>query len=282
MKIKQVGLNRVLILAGAIVAVSMIVSQAERTGLAQPTPEGKKQQAQMGTIEETKQKGFEGVDFSYDVFGAPPGQDPQKIADEVMKKDIAQKPDVMKKQHKLLSERYDLNCRTEKGIAMSRGKPQPIGPAVKLASGMTWDQLAQLSPEDIKKKGVFPQGFDRLPHVKHAVGGQVFPQVQIKEFPRLERFDVDFDLPECLLPEFPPPIFLTTHPELGDVSQGEVVHAENFDRLFRGLVTPAQLDGLRMLVTQFAQEEFNATHDRKTAKPSLGVSCLDCHVNFHT
>jgi hypothetical protein len=75
---------------------------------------------------------------------------------------------------------------------------------------------------------------------------------------------------------------LTTHPELGDVSQGEVVHAENFDRLFRGLVTPAQLDGLRMLVTQFAQEEFNATHDRKTVKPSLGVSCLDCHVNFHT
>ena len=62
MKIKQVGL-RVLIVAGAIVAVSMIVSQAERTGLAQPTPEGKKQQAQMGTIEETKQKGFEGVDF---------------------------------------------------------------------------------------------------------------------------------------------------------------------------------------------------------------------------
>jgi len=37
-----------------------------------------------------------------------------------------------------------------------------------------------------------------------------------------------------------------------------------------------------MLVTQFPQEEFNATHDRKSAKPSLGVSCLDCHVNFHT
>jgi cytochrome c peroxidase len=110
----------------------------------------------------------------------------------------------------------------------------------------------------------------------------VFPQVQIKQFPRLERFDVEFDLPDCFLPEFPPPIFLTTHPELGDVSQGEVLSADNFDRLFRGLVTPAQLDGLRMLVTQFAQEEFNATHDRKTVKPSLGVSCLDCHVNFHT
>jgi cytochrome c peroxidase len=165
---------------------------------------------------------------------------------------------------------------------MTKGKPQPIGPIVKLPPGMTWEKLGQLTPEEVRKQAAFPAGFDRLPHVKHAVGGMVFPQVQIKEFPRLERFDVDFDLPECLLPEFPPPIFLTTHPELGDVSQGEVLSAENFDRLFRGLITPVQLDGLRMLVTQFPQEEFNATHDRKSAKPSLGVTCLDCHVNFHT
>jgi cytochrome c peroxidase len=139
-----------------------------------------------------------------------------------------------------------------------------------------------MDPDDIKKQEAFPPGYHRLPHVKHQVGGMVFPQLQIKQFPRLERFDVDFDMPDCFLPEFPPPIFLTTHPELGDVSQGEVVSIDNFDRLFRGLVTPVQLDGLRMLVTQFPQEEFNATHDRKSAKPSLGVSCLDCHVNFHT
>ena len=139
-----------------------------------------------------------------------------------------------------------------------------------------------MSPEDIASKQLFPAGFHRLPHVKPAVGGQVFPEVQTKQFPRLVRFDVDFDLPDCFLPEFPPPIFLTTHPGLGDVSQGEVLTADNFDRLFRGLVTPVQLDGLRMLVTQFPQEEFNATHDRKSDKPSLGVSCLECHVNFHT
>ena len=47
----------------------------DRAGLAQPTPEGKKQQAQIGSIDDTKKKGFEGVDFSYDVFGAPSGQD---------------------------------------------------------------------------------------------------------------------------------------------------------------------------------------------------------------
>ncbi|WP_447985211.1 cytochrome B6 [Nitrospira sp. Nam74] len=233
-------------------------------------------------IAETKMKGFDGVDFSYDVFGAPPGQDPQKIADEAMAKDIAEKPQVLARQKKLLTERYQLECKTATGMTMTKGKPQPVGPAVQLKNGLTWDKLGQMDADEIKSDKLFPPGFRRLLHVKQEVGGQVFPQIQIKQFPRLERFDVEFDLPDCFLPEFPPPIFLTTHPELGDVSQGEVVSMDNFDRLFRGLVTPAQLDGLRMLVMQFPQEEFNATHDRKTVKPSLGVTCLDCHVNFHT
>ncbi|MGQ0811886.1 MAG: cytochrome B6 [Nitrospiraceae bacterium] len=234
------------------------------------------------SINETKQKGFDGVDFSYDLFGAPPGQDPQKIAEQVAAKDRAEKPKVMAKQKQLLSERYQVTCKAQPGVTMTKGKPQPIGPAVLLKNGLTWDKLGQTDTEEIKDKKLFPAGFHRLPHVKHEVGGQVFPLVQIEQFPRLERIDVDFDLPDCFLPEFPPPIFLTTHPELGDVSQGEALSADNFDRLFRGLVTPVQLDGLRLLVTQFPQEEFNLTPDRKSAKPSLGVTCLDCHVNFHT
>jgi len=66
------------------------------------------------------------------------------------------------------------------------------------------------------------------------------------------------------------------------VSRGEVVSFNNFHRLFKDLITPVQLDGLRMLLTPFPQEEFNATDDRKSASPSLGVACLDCHVNGHT
>jgi hypothetical protein len=101
-------------------------------------------------------------------------------------------------------------------------------------------------------------------------------------FPRLERFDVDFDLPEAFLPEFPPAIFLQNRPELGDVSRGEVVSINNYYRLFKDILTPVQLDGMRMLLTPFPQEEFNPTDDRKSANASLGVTCLDCHVNFHT
>ena len=89
-------------------------------------------------------------------------------------------------------------------------------------------------------------------------------------FPRLERFDVDFDLPEAFLPEFPPAIFLQNRPELGDVSRGEVVSLNNFSRLFKDLITPVQLDGLRMLVTPLPQEEFNATDDRKSSQAEPG------------
>ncbi len=261
---------------------SILKSAAQDRAPKEKTKEKKEAGTTTPAIEETKKKGFDGVDFYYDVFGAPPGQDPQEISRKVKEKDIADKPKVMERQKKLLNDRYQIDCKSAPGMVMTKGKPQPVGPTGRLKEGTTWEKLGQMTPEEIKEKKLFPAGFHRLPHVKHEVGGMVFPKVQIDPFPRLERFDVDFDIPECFLPEFPPPIFLTTHPELGDVSQGEVVSIDNFDRLFRGLVTAVQLDGLRMLVTQFPQEEFNATHDRKSDKPSLGIACLDCHVNFHT
>ena len=58
----------------------------------------------------------------------------------------------------------------------------------------------------------------------------MFPQMQIDMFPRLERFDVEFDIPEAFLPEFPPAIFLQNRPELGDVSRGQVVTPQQLPR----------------------------------------------------
>ncbi len=130
------------------------------------------------------------------------------------------------------------------------------------------------------KQDIFP--YPSLPHPLQTDGGQVFPKMQIEMFPRLERFDVDLDLPEAFLPEFPPAIFLSNRPELGDVSRGEVVSINNYYRLFKDILTPVQLDGLRLLLTPFPQEEFNPTDDRKSREPSLGVTCFDCHVNGHT
>jgi cytochrome c peroxidase len=200
----------------------------------------------------------------------------------------AAKAGVMSRQMALLNERYDLSKRVSNDVKMSRGKPLPVGPAAKLASGLTWETLGAMSPEEIREKGVFPKGYLPLPHPNHPEGGMVFPKMMIDELVkmgegnRLERFDLDFDLPEHFLPEFPPAIFLTTRPDLGDVSKGKVVTLDNFFELFNGILNPKQIEGLRLLITQFPQQQFNNLDDRRTERPSRGVTCLDCHVNGHT
>ena len=60
----------------------------------------------------------------------------------------------------------------------------------------------------------------------------------------------DFDLPDHLLPEFPPPLFLTTRPELGDVSKGQLLTIKNFFAIMDGIVTPVQMEGMRLLPGQ--------------------------------
>ncbi|MGH8185118.1 MAG: cytochrome B6, partial [Steroidobacteraceae bacterium] len=45
---------------------------------------------------------------------------------------------------------------------------------------------------------------------------------------------------------------------------------------------PKQLEGLRLLLTPFPQQQFNLTADRRSEHPSLGVACLDCHQNGST
>jgi cytochrome c peroxidase len=200
--------------------------------------------------------------------------------EKVMAQDKAQKAIVMKRQMDLLNERYDLSKHVTTEVTMSGDKPLSVGPTAKLQGGLTWTVLASMTPEKIKEESVFP--YLPLPHPNHATGGMLFTQIQIKQFPRLERFDLDFDIPEYFLPEYPPPIYLTTHKDMGDVSQGQVITIDNYYEIFNGILNPKQLEGLRLLVTQFPQQQFNATADRKSEKPSLGVTCFDCHVNGHT
>ena len=199
----------------------------------------------------------------------------------------AAKAAVMKRQMDLLDERYDLSDRPAVGVTMSRGKPVQGGVRVKLHDGVTWAQLAAMTPEDVRQKNLWPGGLLPLPHPNHPEGGMVFPKFHIDEIKKqtgrdLTRFDLDFDLPDHFLAEFPPPIYLTTRPDLGDVSQGKVVTTDNYYALFNGTLNPKQLEGLRLLVTPFPQQQFNATEDRRSERPSLGVTCFDCHVNGHT
>jgi cytochrome c peroxidase len=223
-----------------------------------------------------------GVKSSYDQIA--PALMGKESFQAVMAKDKADKAGVMARQQALLNERYELASRPDRSVTMTRGKPLQVGPTVKLPAGMTWDRLAATPADQIRMNDLFPKGFLPLPHPKHEAGGMLFPQMEIKQLKRVERFDLDFDLPEHFLPEFPPPIFLTTRKDLGDVSQGKLVTTENFQEIFAGILNAKDLEGLRLLVMQFPQQQFNATADRKTEQPlgMQGVTCFDCHVNGHT
>lgn len=207
--------------------------------------------------------------------------------EDTMARMKAAKPEVMKRHMDLLNERYDLSNNSAKNITMSRGKSIQQGVRVKLPKDVTWETLAAMTPEDIRAKDLFPKGLLPLSHPNHAEGGMLFPKFHIEEIKKQEgrdltRFDLDYDLPDHFLPEFPPPIYLTTRPDLGDVSQGNLVTIINYYELFNGILNPKQLEGLRLLVTPFPQQQFNQTEDRRSEHSSRGVTCFDCHVNGHT
>ncbi len=232
-------------------------------------------------------------------IGVVSGQDPPKKSSSyapvvitepfpsVVARMKAAKPEIMKRQLALLEERYDMANRPSKGVTMSKGKAVQEGVRAKLPPGTTWDALAQMTPDAVRQKDIFPKGFLPLPHANHPEGGMLFPKFHIDEIKKQEdrdltRFDLDFDLPDHFLPEFPAPIYLTTRPDLGDVSQGKEVTIENFFDLFNGILNPKQLEGVRLLLTPFAQQQFNQTEDRRSERISRGVACFDCHSNGHT
>jgi len=206
---------------------------------------------------------------------------------EILQRMRADKPNVAKRHQDLLALRYDLADRPAPGITMSGGKAVQQGVRARLPAGTTWQDLAARSPDEIRAQGLWPKGFLPLPHPNHPEGGMLFPQFHIDEVNQQEvrdltRFDLDYDLPDHFLPEFPAPIFLTTRPDLGDVSKGQLVTIMNYYELFNGVLNPKQLEGLRLLVTPFPQQQFNQTEDRRSEKPSRGVTCFDCHANGHT
>jgi cytochrome c peroxidase len=238
-----------------------------------------------------RKTGWLGFMLALSVAVAASAQDPKEPEKEdfgaVLSRMKAAKAGVMKKQADLLAARYDLADRAAAGVTMSRGKAVQEGVRVKLPKSVTWDQLAAKSPTEIRDQKLWPAGFLPLPHPNHPEGGMLFPKFHIDEIKKQEgrdltRFDLDFDLPDHFLPEFPPPIFLTTRPDLGDVSQGKLVTIENFHQLFHEILNPKQLEGLRLLVTPFPQQQFNQTDDRRSERPSRGVMCFECHVNGHT
>lgn len=192
-----------------------------------------------------------------------------------------QKPKLMSDVRDYMDERYDFSGEALPGKYMSGGKPIMRGPVARLAGGVdSFEELARLTPEEIRSRDLFP--YMPLAHPLQSTAHMVFPRQWIEVHPEHERIDVDMDIPDDYLPEFPPPLFLTTHKELGDVTRGREITFDNYFEIFDGLLTPEQMEGLKELLRPSPTTWFNHTEHRVTENVSQGVGCFDCHVNGHT
>lgn len=193
-----------------------------------------------------------------------------------------QKPKLMADVKKYMNSRYNFSNEAIKGVFMSGNRKQIMkGPISKLPNGIkSFEELARLLPEEIKENNLFP--YVPLAHPLHTTAHMVFPNQYLEYHPEHKRIDVDHDIPDNYLPEYPAPMFLTTHKEYGDITQGKEVTLGNYFEMFNGLLTPEQLEGLKELVKPTPTTFFNHTPFRVTQEPSAGVACFSCHVNGHT
>ncbi len=193
-----------------------------------------------------------------------------------------QKPKLMSDVWKYMESRFEFSGEAIPGQTMSGGrKPIMQGPVAVVPNGIsTFEALTELTPEEIRKRDLFP--YKPLAHPLQSNAHMLFPEVWLAAHPEHRRIDVDLDIPNEYLPEFPPPLFLTTHKELGDVTNGLEITIDNYYEIFDGLLTPEQMEGLKELLRPSPTTWFNHTSHRVTESPSKGVACMDCHVNGHT
>ncbi|MCB9694864.1 MAG: cytochrome C [Alphaproteobacteria bacterium] len=192
-----------------------------------------------------------------------------------------QKPQLMADVRAYMDARFDLSGAAVPGVTQSGGKPVMAGPVARLPDGVpSWEALGELPPETIREQDLFP--FKPLAHPLQSTAHMLFPDSWVAVHPEHARIDVDHDIPDAYLPDFPPPMYLTTHKELGDVTRGQEVTFDNFHALFDGLLTAEQMEGLKELLRPTPTTWFNTTEHRVTVAPSRGVACFDCHVNGHT
>jgi cytochrome c peroxidase len=193
-----------------------------------------------------------------------------------------QKPGLMRDVRNYMEKRFDFSGRAIPGQVMSGGrKPIMAGPVARLPRGIeSFEEFSNLTPEEVRERDLFP--YKPLAHPLQTNAHMLFPESWLAVHPEHRRIDVDFDIPDDYLPEFPPPLFLTNHKELGDVTNGQEISLDNYYEIFDGLLTPEQMEGLKELLRPSPTTWFNHTSHRLTEQPSQGIACLDCHVNGHT
>ena len=198
-----------------------------------------------------------------------------QTAEEIMQADIAEKPVVAAAECCFYSQTpTDL---TRASIFQRRCPGQAVLPVGVLTcawrSGVTWERLAGAEPgrdqatrsSSLTRALPAPAAGERRPSISGDAD---------RDVPAARAVRCGVRSPGGIPAGVSAGIFFNSRPELGDVSRGEVVSINNFHRLFKDILTPVQLDGLRLLLTPLPQEEFNPTDDRKTRGAELGRHLL--------
>jgi hypothetical protein len=121
-----------------------------------------------------------------------------------------QKPILMRDVKDYMDSRFDFTGEAIPGHFMAGGKPIMVGPVARLSPPVeSFEALAALSPEQMKRDDLFP--YKPLAHPLQSTSHMVFPEQWINAHPEHRRIDVDMDFPDDYMPEFPPPMILTTH-----------------------------------------------------------------------
>ena len=198
---------------------------------------------------------------------------------ETMARMKAEKPAVMKKQMDLLRQRYDLRNDPAPGVTMSGGKPVQQGRARETQKGDDVGQARRDDPGGDSGEGCFPGWIPAAAAPESSRGRHGLSEVSTSTNSRsrkqrdLTRFDLDFDLPDHFLPEFPAPIFLTTRPDLGDVSKGKL---RDDRQLLRAVRRHPESEATRRAAPAasrpFRSSSSTATDDRRSERPHRGVS----------
>src|SRR5262245_3669585 len=112
--------------------------------------------------------GFMAAAFLFSVYAQNPSQQkdssylPVDIKEPfaaIMARMKAAKAGIMQRQMALLNERYDLSKRVSDEVKMARGKPIPVGPAARLAGGLSWETLGAMSPDALRERDLLQKGF---------------------------------------------------------------------------------------------------------------------------
>lgn len=104
--------------------------------------------------------------------------------------------------------RYHFSNEAIEGAMISGNRKKVMkGPISKLRTGIkSYEELAKLSSDEIKKRNLFP--YVPLAHPLHTTAHMIFPDQYLKYHPEHARIDVDHDIRDIYLPEYPAPMFL--------------------------------------------------------------------------